>query len=176
MDLTSRISATDPQHAPADALNDFDKLEVSHSAIKTDAPTQQPQATSSSSQTSPNGPSSAFLGGQNSSTGSDVPSEEQLTKEFASKMRELLKDVSDDPSLLALLDEMVPDGNKASSSTSSSTDGASAPSSSTNTGAKPMDEDELQKKINEALNALQENADKAVRITISLFSILTDTY
>lgn len=155
-----------------DALNDFDKIEVSHAAIKTDSPSP------ASSSSTGNLPENA-QGGANGPTGglpSGAPSSEaEMTQQFAAKMRDLLKDVSGDADLLKLLDEMVPD----KSSADSAQPGA-ASSSSTSSPTPPMAEDELQKKINEALEALNQSADKAVRcfspsFNLTMFLIYSDS-
>eukprot|EP01122_Echinamoeba_exundans_P001783 TRINITY_DN11775_c0_g1_i1.p1 TRINITY_DN11775_c0_g1~~TRINITY_DN11775_c0_g1_i1.p1 ORF type:complete len:322 (+),score=72.01 TRINITY_DN11775_c0_g1_i1:24-968(+) len=157
-----------------DALNDFDKLEVSHSAVKTDAPDSQTSSSSQKTQGSasaPSGAASAPFSNLFDSVPSGAPGEKteaELTMQFASTMRDILKDVSSDPEILKLLDEMVPDGTKApagstSSSSSSGTATGATPSSSSTGSAptNPLGEDELQRKINEALEALNQHADNA---------------
>jgi hypothetical protein len=172
--ITCLICFWSSQTQRADALNDFDKLEVSHSAVNTDATdskqslsSQKIQGSASASSGAANAPFSNLFDAVPSSAPGEK-TEAEMTMQFASTMRDLLKDVSSDPEILKLLDEMVPDGNKAAGSgASSSSTGAAASSSSTGSApSPPLGEDELQKKINEALEALNQHADNAVRRAI----------
>ena len=144
-----------------DALNDFDKLEVKHTAVNTD-PSKAPTSSSFEIPFGDVKPSQGAAenaknaSGSSSSAIGSAPnvSEEEAALKFAQHMRELFKDVEDDPALSALLDGITA-GEKASSSSSSSSTQGGASSSTPET--------DLDQKIAETLEQLSQNVDKAVR-------------